>query len=156
MCELTARDTVCPDTDRRGALHLNHAITGPSPILLLLNPTCLALSSAFAFASSASASAGAPVNTAPPVLSGPAEPGWPQTGTQGTWTGSPTLTFAYQWSDCDVAAANCTSIAGANLSSYWPGVSDFGYTLELTVTATNSRGAASATSALSNLVTLPP
>ncbi len=98
----------------------------------------------------------APVNTAAPVLSGPAQPGWAQTGTDGTWKGTPAPTFAYQWADCDAAGANCTSIAGANLSSYWPVSSDFGSTLELTVTATNSAGSQSATSAPSAVITAPP
>lgn len=91
-----------------------------------------------------------------PVLSGPAQPGWAQTGTDGTWKGTPAPTFAYQWADCDAAGANCTSIAGANLSSYWPVSSDFGSTLELTVTATNSAGSQSATSAPSAVITAPP
>jgi hypothetical protein len=98
----------------------------------------------------------APVNTAAPVLSGPAQPGWAQTGTDGTWKGTPAPTFAYQWADCDAAGANCTSLAGANLSSYWPVSSDFGSTLELTVTATNSAGSQSATSAPSAVITAPP
>jgi hypothetical protein len=72
--------------------------------------------------------------------------------TTGAWTGSTPLTFSYQWSRCDAAGAACVVIGGAIASSYTIGSGDAERTLRVTVTATNSVGSASATSAQTAVV----
>ncbi|HEY7620566.1 MAG TPA: hypothetical protein VH834_12380, partial [Solirubrobacteraceae bacterium] len=60
-----------------------------------------------------------PVNTAPPVLSGPAAQGQPLTAGTGTWRG-PAASYGYQWQRCDAAGQNCVDIGGANGATYTP------------------------------------
>jgi hypothetical protein len=78
----------------------------------------------------------APVNTAVPTISGTAQVGQTLTGTNGTWTNSPT-SYAYQWNRAGVA------IGGATASTYVPVAADIGSTLTLTVIASNATGASS-------------
>jgi hypothetical protein len=87
----------------------------------------------------------APVNTAAPAISGTAQQGDTLTATNGTWSNSPT-SYAYQWQDC-TSSSSCANISGATSSSYTLQSSDVGKTIDVVVTATNSGGSASATSA---------
>ena len=54
-----------------------------------------------------------PVNTAVPTSPARARDGSTLTADEGTWTGPPTITYAYQWRRCDTAGANCVDIASA-------------------------------------------
>jgi hypothetical protein len=83
----------------------------------------------------------APLNTTPPVISGIALPGQTLTCSTGTWTGSPILSYAYQWN------RDRQPLAGANASSYTIATGDAGHQLTCRVTAANADGSASATSA---------
>jgi hypothetical protein len=83
-----------------------------------------------------------PANTAPPVISGSPIENQTLTATTGTWTGSPTLTYAFQWEDCDTNGANCVPIPGATDSAYALTTADVGSTIVVTVTATNNYGSA--------------
>lgn len=87
----------------------------------------------------------APVNTAPPAVTGSTVQGRTLGTTTGTWTNSPT-SYSYQWQDCDAFGANCASVAGATAPSYTLAASDAGHTIRSVVTATNSAGSTSATS----------
>lgn len=87
----------------------------------------------------------APVNTAPPVITGAVQQGQALSASQGGWANSPTA-YSYQWLQCNVSGNGCTSIAGALASSYVPGAGDVGHTLRVTVTASNAGGATPATS----------
>jgi hypothetical protein len=79
------------------------------------------------------------------------------TATAGTWTGAPTITYAYQWRRCDTNGANCVDIAAAISSIYLPASADIGSRLRVAVTATNSFGTATAVSdAASTLVGTAP
>jgi glycosyl hydrolase family 114 len=91
-----------------------------------------------------------PVNTKRPVLSGTAKQGDQLTTSNGSWTGSPTK-YAYAWQRC--TAGNCTTVKNATHQSYQLGSGDVGYQLESIVTASNTAGSASATSAVSAAVT---
>ncbi len=91
---------------------------------------------------------GAPVNTAPPVISGSTVVGDMLTTTTGTWTNNPT-SYSYQWYWADVAQV----IAGATSSSYILQSADVGHTIKVDVTATNSSGSGSAYSSAVGPVT---
>jgi hypothetical protein len=93
----------------------------------------------------------APVNTALELVSGTATQGQHLTTTNGTWSGNPTA-YAYQWRDCDTAGNNCTSVTGANSSSYLLAASDVGHMMRIVLTATNSTGSASAISLATGVV----
>ncbi len=87
-----------------------------------------------------------PTNTALPAVSGTTVQGRTLSTTNGAWTGSPTH-YAYQWEDCDDTGANCGDIAGATSAGYVLAAADIGSTMRVVVSASNSAGEASATSA---------
>jgi hypothetical protein len=88
----------------------------------------------------------APRNTALPTITGTPTVGEELTATRGTWSGAPD-SYRFQWLRCDTAGNNCTNVAGATSRTYGVRSADVGRTLRVRVTATNNRGAASATSA---------
>jgi hypothetical protein len=88
--------------------------------------------------------AAGPVNTAVPTVSGVAREGLRLTAAPGTWVGSGTISYAYQWFRCNAAAAKCSSITGAKAARYRLGRRDVGATLGLTVRATDPTGATAA------------
>ena len=88
-----------------------------------------------------------PSNTAVPTISGKVADGQILTGTNGTWDGTPPFAYAYQWRRCDSDGDNCLDISGATGNTYQATSDDIGSTIRLQVTATNSAGSASATSA---------
>jgi hypothetical protein len=91
----------------------------------------------------------APVNTVAPAISGTATIGSTLTTSDGTWTGTPTPTFAYQWQRVT------TNISGATSSTYVVQLADAGNTIRCVVTATNVAGSASANTANTASVPLP-
>jgi hypothetical protein len=98
---------------------------------------------------------GYPGNSTLPTITGTAQQDQSLSAGNGTWTNSPTG-YAYQWEDCDASGAHCGSISGAMASSYVPGPTDVGDTLRVIVTASNTAGSASATSAPSAVVSIAP
>ena len=90
-----------------------------------------------------------PVNTNPPILSGTARQGEQLETTNGIWTGTPTR-YTYAWEKCK---SSCAVVSGATKQTYNLGSGAVGYMLESVVTATNTAGSASATSAASAVVT---
>jgi hypothetical protein len=84
----------------------------------------------------------APVNTVAPAITGSANVGSVLTCSTGTWTGSPTPTYAYQWYRVDTS----TLISGATSATYTPISGDQTHTINCHVTATNSAGSATANS----------
>ena len=97
-----------------------------------------------------------PANTGVPSISGTTTDGQTLTTTNGSWSGTPPLTYAYQWRDCDANGANCQDIAGATGQTYTLGHSDVGSTIRVVVTATNSAGSASASSNQTAVVAAAP
>jgi hypothetical protein len=80
-----------------------------------------------------------PVNTTPPVVSGTPAIGSALLCAPGLWTGKPT--FSYQW------LRGGAPIAGASATSYTVQSADAGNSVSCQVTAKNSKGEKSATSA---------
>ncbi|HTW42954.1 MAG TPA: LamG-like jellyroll fold domain-containing protein [Solirubrobacteraceae bacterium] len=97
-----------------------------------------------------------PANTQPPTISGEAIVGHPLTASAGTWSGTTPFGFAYQWERCDSSGASCANIPAATSSTYVLGEADVGGTVRVSVTATNSAGHASSTSAQTAVVLAPP
>lgn len=93
-----------------------------------------------------------PPNTQPPSISGQTVVGQTLTANPGQWTGTG-ITFAYAWSRCNAAGAQCADIPGATGTSYTLVAGDAGRTLRVEVTATNATGSAAATSAQTAVVT---
>ena len=90
-----------------------------------------------------------PTNTTLPAITGTTQQGNTLTASQGSWTGSPT-SYSYQWQDC---SPTCANISGATSSTYTLGSGDVGDTIDVTVTATNTGGSTTATSAQTSTVT---
>ena len=82
----------------------------------------------------------------PPSISGTTRVPSLLTASTGTWQGK-NLTSAYQWLRCDSVGANCGAIGGATGSSHTLTTADVGFTLRVTMVATNRYGSAAATSA---------
>lgn len=82
----------------------------------------------------------APSNSSVPTISGTAQSGQLLTGAIGTWAGSPTPTYTYQWKRAG------TNIAGATSLNYTATDTDVGSVLALYVTGTNASGSATANS----------
>jgi hypothetical protein len=96
-------------------------------------------------------SGSAPTSMSPPAISGTAQQGDVLTSSAGSWSGSP-ASYAYQWQDCDIAGSNCANIGGATSASYSLVAGDVGHTMRAVVTASNSSGSTSATSAQTGVV----
>jgi hypothetical protein len=88
----------------------------------------------------------APSNLTAPVISGTTTLGSTLTTTDGTWSGTPTPTFTYQW------YRGASPISGATSTTYVTTLADSTANITCQVTATNSAGSATATS---NTITLP-
>lgn len=81
-----------------------------------------------------------PANTVVPVITGDNTIGSVLTSTTGTWTGTPTITYGYQWK------RDGTNIAGETSSTHTLVEADGGKSITSQVTATNAGGSTAATS----------
>jgi hypothetical protein len=93
-----------------------------------------------------------PTNTAPPVLSGEARQGQTLTTSNGTWTSSTPITYAYGWQRCEANGTGCADIAGATTASYVLQAADVGKRIRSRVTATNTSGSSTAFSSLTGAI----
>ena len=89
-----------------------------------------------------------PSNTSLPTVSGTPQLGQTLTANEGSWAGTPPLTYAYQWRRCDSAGAACADVPGANAKTYVLVDADVNSTLRVVVTASN--GSSVYASAVSN------
>jgi hypothetical protein len=110
-------------------------------------------SSATSAATTTVAAAKGPTNTAAPAISGTAAVGSTLTTSSGTWTGTGTIAYKYQWQVCGSDGNNCHDITGATSQTYTPASGDQGNTVRADVTATDNNGPATAASAASAVIT---
>jgi hypothetical protein len=82
----------------------------------------------------------APQAIQPPAIAGTVGPGRQLTGDIGTFNGDLPISTAFVWQRCDATGSACQTIPGATKVVYLPTAADVGYTLRLTVTATNAYG----------------
>jgi hypothetical protein len=96
------------------------------------------------------AGASAPLNLAVPSISGTQDVGSSLSSSTGTWSGTPPITFAYQWKRAG------SDISGATSSSYTLQSADAGTVITCTVTATNPVASVAATSSGTSQITQAP
>ena len=92
----------------------------------------------------------APAATSQPNPSGTTIEGQTMTASNGTWSGTQPITFAYHWQHCTATA--CTDIKDATTRTYVIAKADVGLRLRYHLTATNSVGKGTIDSNLSNVV----
>lgn len=92
-----------------------------------------------------------PSNTAVPAVTGTAKAGNTLTTTQGTWTGSPTITYAIAW-ESSPNGTTWTAISGATSTTFALTESHVGLRIRSKVTATNSQGSVVANSTATAVV----
>jgi hypothetical protein len=95
-------------------------------------------------ATTGTVTASSPLNTVRPTVSGHAEPGQMLSVSTGTWTGTPPLTYEYQWERCNAEGEECVAILGAEGSSYEFTLADVGSSLRVVVSVSNEAGTSSA------------
>jgi hypothetical protein len=99
------------------------------------------------------AAGAAPQNSAPPTISGTTTEGQTLIGTDGTWAGATPIAFTYAWSRCDATGAACAPITGATNKTYVLVAADNDKTLRISVTAKNTPGSDTQTSAPTAVIT---
>jgi len=94
-----------------------------------------------------------PANTSPPTVTGETQSGRTLTADPGSWSGTPTISHAYQWRSCDADTGDCADIAGATAPTYVLTGAEVARRVRVRVTATNAVGTSAADSAPSRVVT---
>jgi hypothetical protein len=93
-----------------------------------------------------------PVSRSAPVVTGATVVGSTLSASNGSWRGTTPIRYAYQWQRCDETGGSCGDIAGATAKTYVLSAADVGRRMRVRVTASNSRGSASAFSGATDLV----
>jgi hypothetical protein len=99
----------------------------------------------------------APTSKTAPVILAPSQVfvGAGLSTQSGAWsvpTGAGSITYSYQWEDCNTEGNNCTAIASAQSASYTPAPNDVGHTLRVLVNAADNDGLSTTTSAATSVV----
>ena len=110
-----------------------------------------ALTGALLAVGGAGAAAG-PSATTGPTVTGTLQAGKKLTALTGTWLGTGTISYHFQWYRCDANAAHCSSIHGSTKATYTEVAKDVGHSLGVTVTATDANGTAPAYAPVAGLV----
>ena len=88
-----------------------------------------------------------PSNVIVPLIVAAPISGIAATATEGTWTGTEPITYAFQWVHCNNKGTECSEIAGATKNQYTPIVAEVGKELKVKVTAKNVAGSVAKESA---------
>jgi hypothetical protein len=94
-----------------------------------------------------------PALTQPPAISGSPETGETLTSTTGEWSGAPPILFTREWRRCNANGQSCQAIPNATQATYVIQAADLGHRLTVAVTAKNTDGEATATSAPTAVIT---
>ena len=78
-----------------------------------------------------------PARQTGPFVTGTATEGRTLSAQPGSWTGTPPITFAYQWQRCEQSGSPCADIPGASGASHLLTGADVGKRLRVGVTADN-------------------
>jgi hypothetical protein len=89
----------------------------------------------------------APANSAPPTIFGSFRVAQTLRVSNGSWSGSDTLGFSYQWLRCSKALGGCQPIPGATAARYEVAARDVGVRISVIVSASNRAGSMWATTA---------
>jgi len=82
----------------------------------------------------------APSNTIAPTVVGLPLAGQTLTASEGLWSGTEPIAYAFRWQRCSKAGTECKDISGASKSSYVLTGEDAGHTVRVVVTASNVAG----------------
>jgi len=130
---------------------LEHSDVGATLRVIVEATNSVGSESATSEASSVVA-AQAPSNIVAPSISGEAKEGHTLSAGTGTWKGTPTFTYTYQWQSCNSSGGSCANIFGATGSTYSLTSANVDSTLRVVVKAENTVGSANATSSVSSIV----
>jgi fibronectin type 3 domain-containing protein len=139
-----------------GATAQSYTLTSPdvgSTLEVAVTASNTAGSAAAASAATATVAPAPPVNVAAPTITGAPQQGQVLTASNGTWTGTTPISYAYQWRRCDSAGAGCVDIVDATAQTYTLVAADLGATVRVAVTASNAAGSSAALSAQTAVVT---
>jgi alpha-tubulin suppressor-like RCC1 family protein len=89
---------------------------------------------------------GAPRNVTAPHVSGKPRVGVTLTTKRGNWAGEAPLGYLYQWRRCKAGSCTLLGTPETGATTYTLTSADIGYTLQIVVTATNTKGSATAAS----------
>ena len=130
------------EADAGHALRVTNTATGPEGSASATSPATPSIGS----------EATAPENTVLPSIEGQLTAGETLSATTGSWSGSESITYAYQWQSCNQLGAACVEIGGATSDTYTLTEADIGSTIRVIAHASNGAGSASATSQASETV----
>ena len=122
----------------------------------LLAAVTAATTTVLSLPTTAARPASGPTPRTRPSVRGTLQVGQQLEGFIGTWLGSGTISYAYQWYRCDTTASHCRLIRGATGRRYTQVARDVGMTLGLTIRATDASGTATAYAPVTGLVAPGP
>jgi hypothetical protein len=132
-----------------------HVLSAPVTLLLVLGGLIVAAGAGVA------APAAVPNNTAEPAISGRAEQGRTLRASNGSWTGTQPISFAYQWVRCGPNGGrpdggDCAILSGATSRDYRLTAADVDFRMRIRVTASNAEGSKTVASNPTGVVVGPP
>ena len=89
-----------------------------------------------------------PTSAVRPTVAGSPTQGARLVASPGSWTGSGTIAYAFQWYRCDTMGARCVALRGVTERIRRIGPTDVGHTLSLEVRATDAKGTTAAYASL--------
>jgi hypothetical protein len=134
-----------------------HVLSAPALVTLLLVLGGLIVAAGAGVA----APTAVPNNTAEPAISGRAEQGRTLRASNGSWTGTQPISFAYQWVRCGPNGGrpdggDCAILSGATSRDYRLTAADVDFRMRIRVTASNPEGSKTVASNPTGVVVGPP